>query len=336
MTKIWNVTKLTLAGTAATLVIGFCAAFLYIAFVFFTQPEKVTQVLVNNSATRDIGIFWANAFGSRDGIREPSVYLRSLPIYSNHREVVRWLQECAKANSFEDFDQDTRMAVSWNPPGVGNGIFFDDENGQKKIFARRPNRQESALLAVSKSLADLRFNEQIKAEKAYSFWQLTTLLSIAIGAITTVLVSLSSTGFGKEGAPFSGAIRLLAIGFPALGTAVAAVVGFYSPQSEWNQSSRTLASAAYLHGQVALTMWKLDCADKGADAAKALEDQIVAWTKQYNEILTLSNAAGQQASSTGGNSGNPAGGAGAGGAGGTGGSSNATANRAAGAQRTSE
>src|SRR5204863_4856557 len=96
---------------------------------------------------------------------------------------------------------------------------------------------------LSKSLADLRFQSQERAGTAYSLWQYCTLLTIALGMVTTILVSLSSTEFGRGEAPVARAIRTLALLFPILGTATAAVVAFYNPQTSWTQANRTLASA---------------------------------------------------------------------------------------------
>jgi len=81
-----------------------------------------------------------------------------------------------------------------------------------------------------------------KVRLTYFYWELATLISIAIGMVTTILVSVSSTEFGRGDGADQRLIRVLAIIFPALGTATAAVISFYTPQVEWGQVSRTLAS----------------------------------------------------------------------------------------------
>jgi hypothetical protein len=136
------------------------------------------------------------------------------------------------------------------------------------------------------------------------FWEVATLLSIAIGMITTILVSVSSTEFGRGDGPPQRLIRVFAIIFPALGTAVAAVISFYGPQGEWVQASRTLASETQLHDQIALTVWKLSCPTGDTDdSTKPLIDNLENWSKRYIEIQTIPNATGAPGGSQGG--GNP-------------------------------
>jgi hypothetical protein len=97
--------------------------------------------------------------------------------------------------------------------------------------------------------------------------------------ITTFLVSVSSTKFGRGGGPPQRLIRVLAIIFPASGTATAAVISFYSPQAEWGQASRTLANDTQLHDEIALTVWKLTCPTPATDdsSAKPLTDSLEGW-----------------------------------------------------------
>ena len=122
--------------------------------------------------------------------------------------------------------------------------------------------------------------------------------------ITTILVSVSSTEFGRGDGPRQRLIRVLAIIFPALGTATAAVISFYSPQAEWAQASRTLASEAQLHAEIALTVWKLTCLTTDTDdsTAKPLTDNLEHWSKRYMEIQTIPNGSGTPGGNQGGGS----------------------------------
>jgi hypothetical protein len=164
------------------------------------------------------------------------------------------------------------------------------------------NRSEHNLIQLSKELSENRFGLIPKVRSAYFFWQLATLISIAIGMITTILVSVSSTEFGRGDGPRQRLIRVLAIIFPALGTAAAAVISFYSPQAEWGQASRTLASETQLHDEIALTVWKLTCptADTDDSSAKALTDNLDIWSKRYIELQTIPNASGAPGGNQGG------------------------------------
>jgi hypothetical protein len=154
---------------------------------------------------------------------------------------------------------------------------------------RMPNHGERALIQLNHALIIQDMALRSKVQSAYLFWQCTSLIAILLGMITTILVSVSSTEFGRGDGWNQRLIRILAIIFPALGTAVAAVIAFYSPQAEWSQASRTLASVNQLHGQIALGVWKLACptADKNEDTTlftTTLED----WSKRYHDIQTIS------------------------------------------------
>jgi hypothetical protein len=89
-------------------------------------------------------------------------------------------------------------------------------------------------------------------------------------------------------------IRILAIIFPALGTASAAVFAFYGPQAEWSQASRTLANVTQLHGQMALGVWKLKCIEAGHEDndVKLVIAALEEWSKRYLGIQTVSAATG--------------------------------------------
>jgi hypothetical protein len=166
------------------------------------------------------------------------------------------------------------------------------------------HRSEHNLIQLSKELSEQRVGLIPKVRSAYFFWQLATLISIAIGMITTILVSVSSTEFGRGDGPHQRLIRVLAIIFPALGTATAAVISFYSPQAEWGQASRTLASETQLHDEIALTVWKLTCPTTETDdsTAKPLTDRMENWAKRYIEIQTIPNSSGAPGGNQGGGS----------------------------------
>jgi hypothetical protein len=86
-------------------------------------------------------------------------------------------------------------------------------------------------------------------------------------------------------------IRTLAIVFPALGTATAAVVAFYGPQALWNQTSTTFASLGQLHSQISSELWDYDC-KLSADRAKVselLKDPVKRWRARYVEIQSIPN-----------------------------------------------
>jgi hypothetical protein len=157
----------------------------------------------------------------------------------------------------------------------------------------RLNRSQHTLIQLSKELSEQRIGLIPKARSAHFFWEVATVISIAIGMITTILVSVSSTEFGRGDGRSQRLIRMFAIIFPALGTATAAMISFYSPQTEWGQASRTLASETQLHDQMALTVWRLTCPTTDTDdSAKPLADNLENWSKRFIEIQTIPNASG--------------------------------------------
>jgi hypothetical protein len=173
--------------------------------------------------------------------------------------------------------------------GVGSAEVSINDNWRDKISLFI--RAERSLIQLSKDLTETRLGLLSKVRSAYVFFEITTLVSITIGMITTILVSISSTDFGRGDGKYQRLIRVLAIIFPALGTATAAVIGFYSPQAAWGQASRTLASVTQLHDHMALAVWKVTCptADTNDSALTPVLDD---WSRRYTDIQTISNASG--------------------------------------------
>ena len=110
--------------------------------------------------------------------------------------------------------------------------------------------------------------------------------------LTTIVVSMSTTDFGRGETPTAVLIRLCAIILPALGTAATAAFAFYGPQATWAQATRTLTSLAQLHGDMALGVWNLEPAADEAAKSK-MSSALDSWSKRYIDIQTISSAAGQ-------------------------------------------
>jgi hypothetical protein len=169
--------------------------------------------------------------------------------------------------------------------------YFDPGEWPKDI--RHFDADEKLIIQLNKRLTDQRLNLMGKVRSSYFFWEIATLASIIIGMVTTILVSLSSTEFGRGDGQRQRIIRVLAIIFPVLGTATAAIINFYSPQAEWGQASRTLASLTQLHGQMGLALWKLPpCSQTGVGDKTALRSILDDWSKRYVDIQTIASASG--------------------------------------------
>jgi len=238
-----------------------------------------------------------------DALRGPKRYNLSVEdrdLYSvlpDHATISEWVQYCIGVKPGDGAFQEIQYAFLTPTQKLQTHVLAEPKwpNGIHDL-----NRSESTLIDLSKALSEQRIALMPKVRSTYFYWQLATIISIGIGMITTILVSVSSTEFGRGDGPHQRLIRVLAIIFPALGTATAAVVSFYSPQVEWGQASRTLASETQLHDQIALTVWKLTCPTSDADdSAKPLKDNLDNWSKRYIEIQTVPNASAPGGNQTG-------------------------------------
>jgi hypothetical protein len=209
----------------------------------------------------------------------------------NHDAIKNWVLDCTKAK-----DASVYPGVVRNEFYVEAYSYDSSDNPQLPLNVRLPSHQETALLTLSKEIALQRRFSANRADKAYNLWQITSITSIILGMFTTILVSLSSTVFGRGDGLTQTSIRILAIVFPALGTAAAAIIAFYGPQAEWTQASRTLASLTQLHDQIASGIWKLNCMQKENDEfAGRISAQLDEWSKRYVDIQTVSAATGASA-----------------------------------------
>ena len=95
----------------------------------------------------------------------------------------------------------------------------------------------SDVFLLSESIGRARIENAKNAADAYILLQISTWSAILLGLATTVLVSLSSTEFGRGDSTPSRVIRVLAIVLPALGTAAAAITAFYAPREDRPASS---------------------------------------------------------------------------------------------------
>ena len=114
---------------------------------------------------------------------------------------------------------------------------------------------------------------------------ITTMFTIFIGLCTTILVSLSSTDVLTAGSTAARNVKLLAIVFPAVGTAAAAVIAFYGPSDKYFSARQTLAALGQMHRQIANEVAKSDCVTDSNDAAKLIKVKLNSWEDQYGNLL---------------------------------------------------
>jgi len=221
-------------------------------------------------------------------------------VLPDHGTISQWVQHCMGIKP--DMEVPVLLTSQFWLPSIQYRVSLGASDNVWPKTIQQLTREETALVQLSDAISEQRLALTVKVRSAYSFWEYATIFSIVIGMITTILVSVSSTEFGRGGGHTQRMIRVLAIIFPVLGTATAAVINFYSPQAEWGQVSRTLASLTQLHGQMALAVWKLKCPPTGTDdsSANPLTSALDDWSKRYVDIQTIASATGASGAGQGG------------------------------------
>ncbi len=216
----------------------------------------------------------------------------------DHRNIIGWVLNCHSTNIENlPIPVQIKLALPSEKLWGGGGPIYEELIDENIPEFRISIPQEEALLQLSESIAEQRLSLSYKAQDAYNRLQFFTLLSIGIGMATTILVSLSATEIGREAGRTQSVVRVLAIVFPAIGTAAAAINAFYTPQAIWAQSSRTLASQTQLHGQMSLAVWSLDCPKQSKDKASLdLQKLLDQWSTRFNDIQTIASASSSSAS----------------------------------------
>jgi hypothetical protein len=298
---ILSILKLTLLG---------CISLLCLAIVYGTA-----MLIFYSDARQEL--LWALHWEERPRfgwVEEDPNYFE---LTNEHNAISGWVADCAKIDdfNFSKASRRTQSLLGLTPPmaatryqrGSATEATLEARPLPKTVLqppsdqasepGRSLNRAETAVLTLSISLTNQRYSQRVKAQDAYMLWQLGSVIIVALGMITTILVSLSSTEFGRGDGKAQRIIRVLAIVFPALGTAAAAVVAFYGAQAEWNQASRSLASLTQLHGQMVWGVARTKCNENPSedDPIFALIDD---WSRRFQDILTVANAASQGNSAT--------------------------------------
>jgi hypothetical protein len=249
-------------------------------------PGYVFTALVSATAGIVITVVVTNYFQSK----KPELDLRDeiprMQSVIDFESVATWAMECMGAASYESLPLWHQELLSYYRPE--NVKAEKLPNGVRNL-----HNQERAILLLNRSLSFEREYYKTEVRDTYFYFKYLTLISIAVGMLTTIFVSISSTEFGRGEGKWQKYIRLVAIILPVIGTAISGVIGFYSPQAKWNQASHTLASLTQLHGQMAIGIWDLKCIENPDDVtAKAAKSMLDEWSKRHVDIQTVSAAAG--------------------------------------------
>jgi hypothetical protein len=300
---------LEITGILCILIV--CAALVF-GILSLVTSRFTLGLAVYSIGLQDLG----RMIAGEDGKDSPNASdMRQRAVEADHKSVSGWVFDCVGAKGIRDFPSDVQSEFVF--PSTRDQYYSSSDKLPEKV--RLPFHPERAILALSQAISVQRLALRDEADSSYRFWEATSVVTIMLGMFTTILVSLSSTEFGRGNGRTQKVIRVLAIVFPALGTAAAAVIAFYGPQAEWGQASRTLASLTQLHGQMAIGVWELHCIEKDGDGfASKVTDGLDGWSKRYVDIQTVSTATGgsSAAASAGGQGGGAGGGQGGGAAGG--------------------
>jgi hypothetical protein len=288
----------TIGKATGLLLLGFvCAGVLWFAFSFTFFSDYRANVLTVLGVKAAVGMQSFQAQQQQGADQQPRVaedfpkpgsqeYVELQQLQLKHMSIVEWILNCNGVLEPNNMPQEIKNMYL--------GYYFAAQaplrEGDRRGTILPPDNVHRSLIQLSHDIWSDRYTLYQHTKSAYLALQIATFVTIGLGLLTTVLVSLSSTPFGQGTTNGAIAIRIFAIVFPALGTASAAVVAFYGPQAVWNQSNYALANLGQLHGQISSTVWENQCSDSSrSKISDDLKDSIKRWRTRYIEIQAVPN-----------------------------------------------
>jgi hypothetical protein len=220
--------------------------------------------------------------------------------YADHWTIATWFASCMGVPSISDLPD--VLAAQLTPFGQG------DWAGAKTNADKLPTIHQRQVIQLSLTLYRQRIAGAGNVQSATAQAAIMQWIIILLGLLTTIVVSLSSTEYGKGEETRTKLLRLTAIMLPAVGTAAAAVNAFYAPSQKALQAGRTLSSLSQIHNQIASEVWNsvVCISDQKEPAWIQNDSKIAQWIKRHQEIQT---AAGSDTPTSADGSAKPAGGA---------------------------
>jgi hypothetical protein len=204
--------------------------------------------------------------------------------WEDHYSAALWFAYCSGVPTVSALPGELahELGPFGEPQWVGNGTALQN----------KPAIQLWQVTQLSKSLYRQRLAGAGHVRAAYTSAQIIQWIIILLGLLTTIVVALSSTEYGKGELLRARLLRLFAITLPAIGTAVAAINAFYSPSQELVRATRTVSTLGQLHNQIALEVWTAGC-DVQSTEPNAINNKTAQWIKRYQDIQSLAGTAAE-------------------------------------------
>jgi hypothetical protein len=193
----------------------------------------------------------------------------------------------------EEAARETNLAIKdW--AFACNLVWFDVN--QQKVLAVDPDA--TPMLERLARIQDDLFHNRSKLaggiERENSKLQTLTMALILIGLATTVCAGLRSDD--QTLGSWAGTVRILAVVFPALGTAIAAVMSFYEPHQEILRVRSSLVSLQQLHNEVAAL--STEACPKNQEDRNKINEKLALWqVRRIQQAPTIAlQIAGREAS----------------------------------------
>ena len=197
----------------------------------------------------------------------------------DHSSVALWIKQYLKAPHQNQIPESVQELLTGFPGYIDGTGKPEEQINVHPVYIR--------IAQLSSSLLHKRIAIEERLTKAFMLAQTGAFASILIGMVTTILVALSSTEIGKQRNRTASVIRIGALVFPALGTAVAAIIAFYDPSGTLARQSQVASGMQQLHAQMANEVWSLKPIEKADDLA--IPEDVAAgldtWTQRYQQLL---------------------------------------------------
>lgn len=160
------------------------------------------------------------------------------------------------------------------------------KSGRDAIKEKKlPTAQQMQAVTLSRLIYQNRVDLAERTRTATSDAKIFQYLIIGFGLFTTIFSSLNSAKLWADDSRPTHIIRVLAIAFPALTTAIAALNTFLKPAETMIASSRSIEVLGQLHDRIAEEIWTLSCEDKATIRRR--------WRGGTSAIRTLKQAQAQ-------------------------------------------